>query len=97
MCQCQQCSCKLVVTGLEELGQEQSFMRKHPEVHAALGSSNMAGGKLEESFIVLDPSKHPRAGPQGAECPSCRAFGPNNTAESASTCKITPNMSQHHP
>ena len=62
---CQHCSCKLVVTGLEELQKEQTFMAKHPEIHAALGNSTMGAGKLDESFIVLDPSKQARAGPSG--------------------------------
>lgn len=62
---CQHCNCKLVISGVEELQKEQSFMSKHPEIQAALGTSTMAGGKLDESFIVLDPSKQPKAGPSG--------------------------------
>ena len=64
---CQHCSSKLIMTGLEELQKEQTFMSKHPEIHAALGNSSMAGGKLDESFIVLDPSKQARAGPSGLQ------------------------------
>ncbi len=62
---CQHCSSKLVITGLDELQKEQTFMSKHPEIQAALGTSSMVGGKLDESFIVLDPNKQAPAGPSG--------------------------------
>jgi len=59
---CQHCSTKLVVTGLEELQKEASSSTRHPEGQAAMGASILGGGRIDGSFLVLDPSKQPRGG-----------------------------------
>lgn len=67
---CQHCSTKLIITGLEDLPVETSLNDKQAELasasaSASLGASSMVGARLDESFIVLDPSKQARPGLSG--------------------------------
>jgi hypothetical protein len=59
---CQHCSAKLVITGLEELPKEAPSSTRLPEIQAALNASILGGGRIDGSFLVLDPSKQPRGG-----------------------------------
>ncbi len=50
------------MTGLEELQKETISSTRHPDLQATMGASVLGGGRIDGSFLVLDPSKQPRGG-----------------------------------
>ena len=57
---CQSCKARLTVTGLESLQRDASSR------HSIMAGSALGGGKIDESFIVLDPGTQSKGMNQGA-------------------------------
>ena len=83
---CQQCSAKLVITGLEELQKECLSSTRHPEMPTAMGASILGVGRIDESFLILDPSKQPRGGLGGELQLAAPSQRDHLSTESCSEC-----------
>ena len=57
---CQSCKARLNITGIESLQRDASSR------HSIMAGSVFGGGKIDESFIVLDPGKQSKGMNQGA-------------------------------
>lgn len=67
---CQHCNVRLTITGLEALGKDVGASSNSSAIQSAMGQSIFGGHKVDESFIVLDPSKQARGTHQGSSSPS---------------------------
>ena len=62
---CQQCNSKLHISGLEDLGKESSVAYRHAGLRSVMASTMGGSTRLDESFVVLDPTKHAKLNLQG--------------------------------
>ena len=65
---CQHCNVKIAVSGLEDLGKDAAVASRQAGLRSMMAGTS--GGRLDESFVVLDPSKHTKPQLHGTVFPS---------------------------